>query len=531
VQSFDFVRIWYETYSDSFSPILVSETASDGTLLGVLALAQTKADGSLVPASGYQGEYKGWLAPAGDGGRFITCALLLIRQEFPGDALTFTYLSPQTPLEFLSENPILRRFCKLQRYSRPLLFLNEKELAASLRKKSNKSRMNRLKALGEIVFERVTNAADAAALMDDVATLSDLRHGAAHNSLPFRRDPMKRSFFLALLDQTRLLHFTVLKVGGVVVGAHMGLTNGRYLQIGAFAHSVRLARHSPGKLHILMLGKLLLQEGIGVLDLTPGGDDWKERFASTHDDVFSLTMYGDLKSLLIARIKATARATARTGLNLIKRALIAMGLSSTRADWLEALLRKFAHPSAVGELKRAWSKRRPRRIYRYEFTAAPWEDVPSVLAIDRHADLLAFYPKRSGWRDHKEFLADASERLARGQSCCTLIDEDFLAFCGWLVPTLEDALETDVPVPLRVAHGSVLIIPIALGREDEVSFENGLKQMLNYARSIAGAPHAFVLVDADYALFAKACEKLSLSHEDGERSKATLSISRHLPRF
>jgi len=84
--------------------------------------------------------------------RFIERALLVLRQEFPRQTLVFKYLQPETPREFLAQNDTLRRCCKVRYYRRPLLILDERDLMDSLRKKSNKSRINRLKALGEMTF-------------------------------------------------------------------------------------------------------------------------------------------------------------------------------------------------------------------------------------------------------------------------------------------------------------------------------------------------------------------------------------------
>ena len=49
-----------------------------------------------------------------------------------------------------------------------------------------------------------------------------------------------------------------------------------------------------------------VKDGISLLDLAPGGDDWKERFASTHDEVCTLTMYGGRKDVWSAGLKRRA---------------------------------------------------------------------------------------------------------------------------------------------------------------------------------------------------------------------------------
>ena len=46
--------------------------------------------------------------------------------------------------------------------------------------------------------------------------------------------------------------------------------------------------YSPVFVHFLLLAQLLVKEGVKVFDLTPGGDFYKERMATRHDQVNEL---------------------------------------------------------------------------------------------------------------------------------------------------------------------------------------------------------------------------------------------------
>jgi hypothetical protein len=399
----------------------------------------------------------------------------------------------------------------VRRYRRPLLVLDEKSLTESLRKKSTKSRINRLKALGEMTFERVMTPAEAEPLMAEIATQCDLRHGAAHDTLVFRNDPFKARLYTTLLEKPDVLHFTVMKVGGAVVSAHFGLIDKHKsrVQIGVFTHSLTHARHSPGKIHILMLGLRMLKDGIAVLDLTPPGGDWKERFASTHDSVLELTMYGrraqrwSAKELLI------------TASTLGRSIFESYGLEPTNsvAPVKRAVkaARQLVGYGVIGNLKRARLQKRPMRLYRYDFAAGELVDSPAVMARDRLDDLLAFKPKYRWWTNRQEFLSNACERLEKGHHCYTQLDDrGSLMHCAWLVERPNEALPSDVNADVSIAENSALLVPCELDPEARETdrFETCVRQLLHDAKRVPSTQHAYISVCADDPLTSRTLEKI-----------------------
>jgi CelD/BcsL family acetyltransferase involved in cellulose biosynthesis len=509
-QSFDFVSAWYEIYRERFSPVLVIESAKDGALTGVLPLALSRDNGRLVVAGASQGEYKTWLSLA-DNGAFIAQALLLIRKEFPGKTLAFHFLPPEAPLDFLAQNDFLKSCCTVRRYRRPLLVLDERNLTESLRKKSTKSRINRLKALGEMTFERIMTPSEAEPLMAEIGTQCDLRHGSAHDTLVFRDDPFKARLYVTLLNKPDVLHFTVMKVGGAVVSAHFGLIDKKKsrVQNGVFTHSLSHARHSPGKIHVLMLGLRLLKDGFSVFDLTPPGGDWKERFASTHDSVYELTMCGrrtqrwSPKELLITA--STIGRSVFESYGLEPTNSVAPLKNAARNAW------RVAGYGVVGNLKRVWFRKRPARLYRYEFAANRLPKSPDVLSRDRLDDLLAFKPKRRWWMNRQEFLSNACERLEKGHHCYTSInDRGSLLDCAWLVERHDQALLSDLSSKLEIPKKSALLVPSDIDPQtrDIASFEGCVRQMLRDAMLIPDTQYAYISVPIDDRPALRAIEKL-----------------------
>ena len=66
------------------------------------------------------------------------------------------------------------------------------------------------------------------------------------------------------------------------------------VQLCLIAHNPAWERFSPGKLHIRFLAKLLAEEGYERIDLTPGGEEYKERFANDADTVYTLAVFPSL---------------------------------------------------------------------------------------------------------------------------------------------------------------------------------------------------------------------------------------------
>ncbi len=63
------------------------------------------------------------------------------------------------------------------------------------------------------------------------------------------------------------------------------------------------ARYSPIALHHLLLVERLHAEGYSVLDLTPGPDPFKERFAGEYESVSVLSIYFKQREWIKAKVR------------------------------------------------------------------------------------------------------------------------------------------------------------------------------------------------------------------------------------
>lgn len=314
-QTHGFSTAWYRCYREVVSPLIVRHLSSDGVLRGLLPLAVSRNTGRITPAGGHQAEYQGWLSLPEDGDRFIESALEAVGQRYPNQRLEFHYLPPGTPLEWAKTPGTWARRCILQQTTRPLLTLEDMAgLEKSLRKSGNKSRLNRLRRLGDFRFRRLDDVESFSAALDPIIGQYDERQKAMYGAAPFANDPRKKAFHLALMQVPGLLHVTTTTVGDEIVASAVGVCDRNAVYLGIVAHSSAHAEHSPGKFHLYMLAGQMVREGFNYLDLTPGEDPWKDRFASTHEPVHELTICFARPQAVLQKCRVYVKAAAKKAL-------------------------------------------------------------------------------------------------------------------------------------------------------------------------------------------------------------------------
>lgn len=288
-QSRAYVATWYGVYHQEYLPVLV-RTFSAGRLEGLLTLAQEKP-GCLVGAGAEQAEYQVWLTRDADTGSFIQNALFQIRQVFPGKGIKLQYIPGETPMSWVKAQAIWHSCCFIRRHKHPLLEVKEEEITRELHKKNRREKMNRLKRMGELTFEKIIDEKVFASLFDHLADQFDFRKAAMYNKQPIISAPLRKKYFLDLFNKG-LLHVTVLKLNKEIIASNVGTKGKGWVHLqGMNTHAPQYARYSPGILHFLLLGKWLAKEGFEVFDLSPGADSYKDSLATryTHAYAFRCT--------------------------------------------------------------------------------------------------------------------------------------------------------------------------------------------------------------------------------------------------
>jgi CelD/BcsL family acetyltransferase involved in cellulose biosynthesis/RimJ/RimL family protein N-acetyltransferase len=497
-QSEEFVLPWYEAYHSQYTPIIVLNTDSHGELTGLLTMAVSNDSGELSVAGSGQAEYHTWLADPQNGNSFINAALQKLSEHFPRSTLRFMFVPPSTPLEWLSNEPWAQR-CELRHFPRPLMSTKDPSVFnKSLRKKSNKSRLNRLARTGEVRLERITCPQGLEAIYDRAISYGGFRHAAVHGVEP-RRDQLKKQYYLAMMALPRVLHVTVLRVGDEIASSHIGMYNKDQVLLGMLAHSPSLARYSPSKLHVLMLGEELAKEGITAFDLTPGGE-YKDRFASHYDDTHVLTVFFDPIQHLKYKVKRKLTAGAKYGLQVMKvtpeqakdaAAQIKHKWTHTKVSTLPPKVFKVAR-------KRLWTTME-MRIYSYDVELARQLSVLQLMNRDCLPDLMAYQPAEAWQMRFSAFLNRVLMGLENGNHVYTRVEDGRLVHYGWLIERQQKSHLSEVGHDFYLPPESAVLAdfythPAARGKG---LYQHSLRQMVHDASLIAGTKHIFIGVLAD----------------------------------
>jgi CelD/BcsL family acetyltransferase involved in cellulose biosynthesis/RimJ/RimL family protein N-acetyltransferase len=489
-QDIDFVCTWYDVYKERFTPIIISQYSAEGALVGLLTAACHKDAGNLVMAGAHQAEYQVWLASQSSNS-FIRDALLKLRKEFPRQDLVFTYLPTGTPLNHLLNDRQLPRYCSVAEYRRPLLTIDAVTLSEFFRKKNVRNYFNRLKALGEPRFERITDMEEFERLLPAIIAQCDFRQGAVNNSFPFKKDPLKKPFHIALMRKPDLLHVTVLKIGDELVAANLNLQDKKTVHTGVLTHSPIYARYRPGTLHLLLLGMDLAKEGFSLLDLTPGGGDWKERFATEHDVVHQLTIYGSVKAVTAASLYRKLRKTVKQGLNIIN---VTPNMLKATAHKLKRIKTRHLPVKVIGGIH----DDAELRIYRYNANEVKDLPHPNLMEKNNLADLLVFEPTQI-WQTCQDFLRYALNHLEEGHHIYTRTENGRLVHYGWLIAEQESAKFFEVDQQFRFPKGSALLLDFWTHPEvrEKGLYRAAIEQMLHDAAVSPGVQYIYIAVLAD----------------------------------
>ncbi len=432
----DFFRVWFRHYGARWCPVLVLGFDDHGSLAALIALAA--ADGVVTGVGAHQAEYHGWLSGGDCPSDFLKDAVAEILKNFPRHDLRLRYLPPGVPMQAVKELHDGDRRSFVHTHPRHLLALDEAAINETLRKKGNRSKINRLKRLGPFAIRKM-EPEEFAQCVDEISAMCDFRQGAVNDSCPFKDDPKKRAFHL---DWVRTMSRDVIVSGmfvnGAIVSTLIFALSKREAHIAITAHSPEHAENSPGKIHIYEAALTLAREGFSLIDMTPGGDDWKIRFATRTDEVVDLTVFANSRSAALQRVRRAIGSTARS-------AAARAGISTSR---IKQFLRSVGEVGRWHKKVRADVTKSEREIDTYYLAMlGSSHDLAETIEVRVNAlpDLLRFGPQvmRQG---RQAFLRQALARMESGDRCYSLSGPRGIVGIGW------SAVDRDHPI--RSAGGS-----------------------------------------------------------------------------
>lgn len=298
-QTSDFVASWYKHYSDKHAPIIVL-SRFQGKLTGLFTLAQGIRELGIAGAGGHDAYYHIWLSTPAHGESFIQAALKVLLNRFSGQDICLKYIPQNVPMSWIERSDNWRRLCVLRNFSRPLMNLSNSTREQVLSKRGFKEKYNRVKRLGRVEFEMITDPVAFDAILDQLADQYDFRKAATLNIMPFRDDPAKKPFLLDLFHRGVLIA-AVLKVDGNIISGITATTMraGWSHGAGINTHSPAYSRYSPGYLIMKFLSAALIEASVTMFDITPGGHAYKDSHADEHDSLIEVRVTNPFKALYL----------------------------------------------------------------------------------------------------------------------------------------------------------------------------------------------------------------------------------------
>jgi CelD/BcsL family acetyltransferase involved in cellulose biosynthesis len=523
LQTPEFACTWYDCYADLYRPLILARYTSGGEMDGLMALAVERATGKLTCAGAHQAEYHVWLALPGEQS-FIGEALEQLR-KLGFSSLTFTYLPPGTPLDWLESR--WAGWTALRTVPRPLLAVDNVEaISDSLNKKKNRRRLEKLQENGALTFLQLRTPEELDVYYDQIIDFYDFRMGAIHGHCPFREDPGKRVFYRALIAQNGLLHVTVMKVGDRLIAAHIGVQNKQEVTLGIVSHSPFVAIHSPGKLHILQLGLLLHEQGLTSLDLTPGGDAYKDDRATRYDDAHVLTVFLDRKSLVRHNAVSRLRSLAKTVLGALKIDKHQLG------NW--SLIRRQDSPlrpklSAIDSVRRwIWSSTE-LRFYRADVKARGAAPASADVRRDSLVDLMCYEPYEESGYSRQQFLQNALVKIELGAHPYSLVRDHKLIVYGCLTTKIDKSALVELCPTYEFPPKSALIRDFYVhpSYRDQKLCLTLLEQLLRDAAATDGIDFLYVTVSAGNGQLRSVLAEAGFQYQNSVYSGVRFGVGKH----
>lgn len=415
IQEPDLVISWYEAYESHYTPVMVVAYDNKmGEVIGILPLAHSIEEGILSHAAAEQAEYNGWVCLKDYEEDFLIESLVLLRDEFDLTKWDWGWMPPQANTEWLNSEKLKAHgiHVNVNTCESPIYDLQDKERIAKIKKsKSTKSKINRLKRSGELKMERITELSRAKEVFPELKKISNFRNLAVYDNMPFSTDDScKEKWHLNHLDGSQSVHFTVLWQGDELLASNFGFCSEDTVIIGLFTYNPVQGSHSPGNVFLIELLDFIEQEGFRYLDLSPGGDPYKERFSNRHNTltkpVFSFNSTAKLKNNVMTFIKNKVKEkySYRDIVNFKSRA--------------ERKLSEVTHAFEENTL--------------FHFSNEEKNISKSNLFKQQKYDDLLLYHSKKGKKKHSEFIFSALKNFERGDVLYSRVENNVLVFSAWV---------------------------------------------------------------------------------------------------
>lgn len=432
LQEPEFVITWYSEYMEEYEPVLII-TMDAGLPIAMMCLAWDKNRDILTHAGEKNAEYHGWLSKSGVEIQFLEKALILVRQKFSITQWKWGWIPPGFDGEQLRRITSDGIFANVEQ--RPSLIwdlTNPQKLQKTKKNRSFRSKYNRLKKRGNIKFRIISCPKELGLILETASSQCDFRQEAINDIRPFADNPKKIPFNAALLKYPGTIHASGIWLDDKLLAFHFGICDDKRVCLGTSSYDPSESKYSPGSLLMVELADSLTEQGFEILDLTPGTDGYKERYANDSQELYRPSFYFSAKSIIKARVKYTA-------INVFLKILPILKLNLHFVkNWTNRLgdIRKMV--SNLGLLKffqhifKGLYSVQKLSLYQINSETKDLVDLNGVnVNMEQYEDLLC-YKEVEPWASRRDLLKEAIEKFANGESLLSALDGDSLSWLGWI---------------------------------------------------------------------------------------------------
>lgn len=502
-----FVIPWYKQYTSTYVPILCLAYDKKGALAGLMPLAKNINDDTFTHAGAGEAEYHGWIAHREIDEDFPAECLIRLKNTSNIKTWQWRWLAPRTPVKWFSSQLLTYEgiYVRLRTQASPLWDLGDKtKYEKILKNRALRSKVNRYKRKGPYYIERITDKERTRELIDILRIQFDFRREAVNNVRPFGDDPNKASFYIERQNYPDNNHFTVLWSDHRPIAFHFGACDHDTLYLGLSSYDPVESKNSPGTLLLIELGKMLFEAGYRYLDLTPGGDQYKERFANAYQKLVEPKFYFNkqekIKDDIIHRIKLIA-----------KNILSHVTTDPHRIRHLAINLRVVKSLTPTKIFRRIIRLIYDNSTYLLYRLLTETVEISSVrdpeINVQKYADLLAF-TESNPWATRQDLLLEALKRFSAGEKLYSIIKKGILVHYGWMTNGGEEHRFAEVDMTFNSPPGSIILYDFYTEPQfrRQGLYQRSMKQMILDACEM-GAKEIYISIRPDDLVSRRMIEK------------------------
>ncbi len=340
LQESDFLTIWYQLYQSLFDPILIFSENEKNELVGLIALAWDKEKQKISHAG--MAEYHGWLAIESETVPFLKSVLEVVKNDLGVKKWSWNWMPSGLDVEKLKAAAEGEAFLFVEAEDSPIWNLKDEEkLKKLLKSRSLRSKVNRYKRRGEYRYEIINNSSRVREVLDIAQHQCDLRREAMNNSRPFAEDPFKIDLAAGVVENPNTFHISALWLDDQLLACHVGSDDGDRVCFGMISYDPSESKQSPGTLLILELAKVLKEDGYSMLDMTPGTNSYKDRFANSYEKLYRPAIFFSKKEYLKEKAKKSLATQSKKILQLANVDVLTMRKWKTDVKDLPSRLKTF----------------------------------------------------------------------------------------------------------------------------------------------------------------------------------------------